>query len=106
MTQTHRHKCSQGGAVWEHGHDSLEHFREHICQTCGYLELMVDNPGGPPFGPADYPQAVANFLKVLDSPDEAVRAAAAFSLRSLSSDPSTSCRRWRGWPTGTPAPPS
>jgi hypothetical protein len=84
---THQHLCSQCGAVWEHCHDSKGRNRDHICPQCGYLELMVFKPGAPPMGPADHPQAVANFVQVLTDPDESARRAAAFSLGSLRAEP-------------------
>ena len=86
MTPMHQHRCSLCGTVWKHGHDSFECFPEHICRTCGFLELMVFMPDNAPMGPGDYPQAVANFLKVLDNPDESVRTAAAFSLGRLAAE--------------------
>ncbi len=87
MSDAHEHHCSQCGAVFEHGHESNGRHRDHICPSCGYLELMVFKPGQPPMGEADYPRAVANFLKVLSDPDERSRAAAAFSLGCLRAEP-------------------
>ncbi len=87
MTGTHEHQCSRCKSVWQHSHDSKGRFRDHICQSCGYLELMVLKPGQPPLGPADYPQAVANFLTVLTDADASARAAAAFSLGHLKALP-------------------
>jgi HEAT repeat protein len=48
---------------------------------------MVLKPGQPPMGTADYPRAVANFLKALSDPDDSARAAAAFSLGYLGAEP-------------------
>ena len=49
--------------------------------------MMVCKPGQPPMGEADYPRAVANFLKVLSDSDASSRAAAAFSLGHLKAEP-------------------
>ena len=87
MTDTHEHKCSRCGTLWQHSHDSKGRFRDHICHSCGYLELMVLKPGQPPMGAADYPQAVANFLGALSDSDEMARSAAAFSLGLLRVEP-------------------
>jgi DNA-directed RNA polymerase subunit RPC12/RpoP len=87
MTRTHEHHCSCCGAAWQHSEESNGRYRDHICPSCGYLELMVLKPGAPPMGVADYPQAVANFLKVLTDPDDSARAAAAFSLGHLRAEP-------------------
>ena len=75
MADTHEHKCSQCGTAWQHGDESNERFREHICPSCGYLELMVFKSREAPMGAADLPRAVANFLKVLTDSDESARAA-------------------------------
>jgi DNA-directed RNA polymerase subunit RPC12/RpoP len=87
MTGMHEHKCSRCGAAWEHSEESNGRFRDHICPSCGYLELMVCKPGQPPMAEADYPQAVANFFKVLSDSDGSARAAAAFSLGHLRVEP-------------------
>ena len=87
MADTHGHKCSRCGTVWEHGDESNERFRDHICPACGYLELMVFKPDEPPMGAADYPRAVANFLKGLTDRDASARAAAASSLGFLQAEP-------------------
>jgi predicted nucleic acid-binding Zn-ribbon protein len=87
MADTHEHKCSQCGTAWQHGDESNEQFREHICPSCGYLELMVFKSDAPPMGAADYPRAVANFLKALTGSDESARAAAACSLGYLQAEP-------------------
>ena len=87
MMSTHEHKCSRCGTLWQHSHESKGRFRDHICQSCGYLELMVLKAGAPPMRTADYPQAVANFLDVLSDSDETARKAAAFSLGYLRAEP-------------------
>jgi len=87
MTGTHEHQCSRCKTAWQHSHDSKGRYRDHICQSCGYLELMVLKPGQPPMGAADYPQAVANFLTVLSDSDASARTAAAFSLGCLRAQP-------------------
>jgi hypothetical protein len=87
MTDTHEHRCSQCATVWEHSEESNGRYRDHICPSCGFLELMVLKPGQPPMGAADYPQAVTNFLNVLSDSDATVRAAAALSLGHLRAEP-------------------
>jgi DNA-directed RNA polymerase subunit RPC12/RpoP len=87
MTGMHEHQCSRCGTAWEHGEESNGRYRDHICPSCGYLELMVLKPGAPPMGAADYPRAVANFLEVLSDSDLSARAAAAFSLGYLRAEP-------------------
>lgn len=87
MAEMHEHQCSQCGSVWQHSHESIGRFRDHICQSCGFLELMVFKPQEPPFGVSDYSQAVANLLKAMSESDEAVRRAAAFSLGQLRAEP-------------------
>ena len=83
----HEHKCSQCETAWQHSQESNGRFRDHICPSCGFLELMVFKPGAPPFGAADYPQVVANLLKALADSDKAARRAAAFSLGLLHAEP-------------------
>ena len=87
MGKIHQHVCSVCGTLWEHCHESYGRFRDHICESCGYLELMVYKPGDPPMGPADFPQAVVNFLNVLNDSDDSARTAAAFSLGRLGAEP-------------------
>jgi DNA-directed RNA polymerase subunit RPC12/RpoP len=87
MADTHEHKCSRCGTAWQHSDESNEQFREHICPSCGYLELMVFKPDALPMGAADRPRAVANFLKALTDSDESARAAAACSLGYLQAEP-------------------
>jgi HEAT repeat protein len=87
MTHMHEHQCSRCGAVWQHSEESNGRFPDHICPACGYLELMVLKEGAPPMGEADYPQAVANFLKVLSDSNDSARAAAATSLGHLRAEP-------------------
>jgi hypothetical protein len=87
MTSMHEHKCSQCKTAWEHSQESNGRFRDHICPSCGFLELMVFKAGAPPFGAADYPQVVANLLKALADSDKAARRAAAFSLGVLQAEP-------------------
>jgi HEAT repeat protein len=48
---------------------------------------MVYKSEQPPAGSADYPQAVTNFLKVLNDPDPPSRVAAVFSLGKLAVQP-------------------
>ncbi len=83
MTGMHEHKCSQCGAVWQHSEEANGRFRDHICTSCGFLELLVFKGQQAPFGGSDYPRAVANLLKAMTDPDESVRRAAAFSLGHL-----------------------
>jgi len=87
MTSMHEHKCSQCEMAWQHNQESNGRFRDHICPSCGFLELMVFKAGAPPFGAADYPQVVANLLKALADSDKAARRAAAFSLGVLHAEP-------------------
>jgi hypothetical protein len=87
MTRLHQHKCSQCGTTWQHDEHSNERFRDHICQSCGFLELMVFKAHEPPLGPSDFPRAVANLLKAISDSNESVRRAAAFSLGHLRAEP-------------------
>ena len=87
MADTHEHKCSRCGTAWQHGDDSNEQFREHICPSCGYLELMVFKADSLPMNAADYPRAVSNFIKALSDSDGSARAAAACSLGHLQAEP-------------------
>jgi HEAT repeat protein len=87
MTPIHEHQCSQCGTGWEHSQESHGRFRDHICPSCGFLELMVLKAGAAPFGAADYPQVVANLLKALADSDKTARRAAAFSLGVLHAEP-------------------
>jgi HEAT repeat protein len=87
MASVHEHKCSQCGTVWQHSQESNGRFREHICQSCGFLELMVFKTSDPPLGASDYPQVVANLLKAMSDSDESVRRAAAYSLGHLRAEP-------------------
>jgi DNA-directed RNA polymerase subunit RPC12/RpoP len=87
MTGTHEHKCSRCQTAWQHSQESNGRYRDHICPKCGFLELMVLKPGQPPIGPADYPQAVDNFLKVLRDSDDSARTSAALSLGYLRAQP-------------------
>jgi hypothetical protein len=87
MSDTHEHQCSRCGNSWQHSQVSHERYRDHICPSCGYLELMVFKPGAPPMGAEDLPRAVTNFLKVLTDSDESARAAAACSLGYLQTEP-------------------
>jgi HEAT repeat protein len=79
----HEHKCSQCGTIWQHTEESHSQFRHHICQSCGFLELMVFKPHAPPLGESDYPRLAANLLKAMTDSDESVRRAAAYSLGHL-----------------------
>ena len=87
MTDSHEHQCSRCKTSWQHSEASNGRYRDHICPSCGFLELMVFKSQQPPMGPADYPQVVANLLKGLTDSDESVRRSAAFSLGDLRAVP-------------------